>query len=78
MELVKCHALGVHWRPSSIYDTDEMDLEIYNAKDRLFSSHALIVQMMCFLDISDMLYDLSHYNLINFHMQESHCKSRGN
>jgi len=52
----------------SIYDTDEMDLEIYDAKDRLFSFHALTIHMMRFLHISDMLYDLSHYNLTNFHM----------
>jgi len=45
-----------------------MDLEIYNAEDRLFSSHALTIHMTCFSLISNMLYDLSHYNVTNFHI----------
>jgi len=54
------------------YDIYEMDLEIYGVEDRLFSIHDLIAHMMYFLHILDMLFDLSHYILTNFHMQESH------
>jgi len=43
----------------------DIDLEIYDGQ-------VSIVHIMCFLHKPDMLYNLSHYNVTNFHMQGSH------